>query len=237
MDFYRLIEEFRKYYYTTLLMLIVELAALIIGLLYVRKEKAGRFFITYIAFDFCILLAVLYMETNLRISRTFHSYFQDTTNTLVAYVELLVYFYFFKKVLKGNRIKVILTRLAVIYSVIIIIFLATKFVFDTNRYSYIAYITGAIEFIFLLVPCIYYFLHLFKANSSLPLTDRPSFWIVTGIFFFSLISIPYYLLNRYFFSTQYELRYLFNAVLYYIPFTANFIFLIKAFLCKKTLTI
>ncbi len=218
-------------------MFIVELATLIIGLLYVRKEKSGRLFIAYIAFDFCILLAVLYMETNLRISRKFYSYFQFTSNTLVAYVELLVYFYFFKKILKGNRINILLTRLSVIYSIIIIIFLATKFGIDITRYSYIAYMTGAIEFVFMLVPCVYYFLHLFKVNSPLPLTNRPSFWIVTGIFFFSLISIPYYLLNRYFFSTQNELRYLFNAVLYFIPFTANFIFLIKAFLCKKPLTI
>ena len=231
----KLIENFSKYYYTPLLMLIVEATALVIAIIYIRKTKIGKVFIFYIAFDFCILIIDCFLMSYPGISQKFISYFQDTTNTLIAYIELLVYFYFFRKILEGNKIKKNLTRLVVIYSVVIIIFFTTKFGFVTNRYGYIAYITGAIEFIFLLVPCVYYFLHLFKSNSLLRLTDRPSFWIVTGIFFFSLISIPYYLLSRYFFSTQYEFR-LFNAVFYYIPFTANFIFLIKAFSCKKPLT-
>lgn len=218
-------------------MFIAELAALIIGLLYVRKEKVGQFFIAYMAFDFCILLAGWYIEIDIISSPNFKSYFQNTTNTLIAYVELLVYFYFFRKILKVNKIKKILTCLTVLYSLIVIIYITTKFGFITTRYDYNALIIGATEFVFLLIPCVYYFLQLFKLNSSVRLTERPSFWIVTGIFFFSLISIPYYLLSRYFKNTQYELKNLFDAVLIYIPFTANFLFLIKAFLCKKTLTI
>ena len=178
-----------------------------------------------------------FIKIDISFSQNLNSYFLYTTNTLVSYVELLVYFYFFRKILEGDKIKKILIGLTVLYSIIIIIFITTKFGFITTRYRYISYITGAIEFVFLLVPCVYYFLQLLKTNSNVRLSKRPSFWIVTGIFFFSLISIPYYLLNRYFTSTEFELRNLFIAVLYYIPFIANLIFLIKAFLCKKSLTI
>lgn len=237
MDFSRIIEKFQRYYYSEFLMFIAELAALIIGLLYVRKDKIGRFFLAYIAFELSILLTDFYFLADNRLSQKFYNYFIYTTNSLIAYVELLVYFHYFRKLLHGNRIKKILTVLTIIYSLLIIILITTKFSFITNRYYYLAYITGAIEFVFMLVPCVYYFIQLFKTSSSFRLTERPSFWIVTGIFFFSLISIPYYLLNRYFFNSQFELRKLFNAILYYTPFTANFIFLIKAFLCKKTLTI
>lgn len=237
MDFSRLIDQFQRTYYTELLMFIAELTALIIGLLHVRKDKIGRFFIIYIAFDFSILLTDFYFITDGWISKKLYDHFMYTTNTLIAYVELLVYFYFFRKILDGNKIKKILIGLTTLYSVLIIIFITTKFSFITNRYDYLAYITGAIEFAILLVPCVYYFLQLFKTNSHVRLSERPSFWIVTGIFLFSIISIPYYLLNRYFFNTRFELRFMLSAVLYYIPFIANFIFLIKAFLCKKPLTI
>ena len=68
------------------------------------------------------------LAINKNISEKFKSYFLDTTNTLVAYIELLVYFYFFRKILEGNKIKKIMTGLAAIYSVVIIIFLTTKFI-------------------------------------------------------------------------------------------------------------
>jgi hypothetical protein len=236
-DWDKVIDNFSKFYYTPLLMLIVEVTALVMAIIYIRKTKIGKAFIFYIAFDLCMLIVDCFLISHSGISKKFRFYFQDTTNTLIAYVELLVYFYFFRKILEGNKIKKILTGLVVIYSAIIIIFLTTKFGFVTNRYSYLAYITGVIEFIFLLVPCVYYFLHLFKANSLLRLTDRPSFWIVTGIFFFSLISIPCYLLNKYLSNNYKQLWPALQAALYIIPFTLNFAFLIKAFLCKKPLTI
>ncbi len=218
-------------------MFFIELTTLIIGLIYVRKDKIGRFFIAYLAFDLSILLAHWYLITCLSISPEFGSYFRSTTNTIIAYVELLVYFYFFKKIFHGENIKKVLTGLSILYTIIISIFIITKFSFISSRYNFIALINGAIEFVFLLVPCIYYFLQLLKTNSPIKLSERPTFWIVIGIFFFSLISVPYYLLNNYIIKGQFEFRNVLIAVLYYMPLISNFLFLIKAFLCKKPLTI
>ncbi len=237
MDFSRLIDQFQNTYYTQLMTFIAELAALIIGMLYVRKDKAGQFFIAYIAFDFCILLAGWYIKIDTSISRNFNSYFPNTSNTLVAYVELLVYFYFFSKILEGNKIKKILTGLTVLYSLILIVFITTKFGFITTRYDYITVIIGATEFLFLLVPCVYYFLQLFKTKSTLRLTEKPSFWIVTGIFFYCFISVPFYVIRRYLVNSYPELFGIIGATFFYIPFIVNILFLIKAFLCKKPLTI
>ncbi len=237
MDFSRLIDQFQNTYYTELLMLFAELTALIIGLLYVRKDKIGRFFIAYIAFDLSILFVDCYFVTDISISQKFKSYFRNTINTLVAYVELLVYFNFFRKILEGNKIKKILTGLAVLYSLIVIIYITTKFGFISTRYDYNASIIGATEFVFLLVPCVYYFLQLFKTNSPSRLTDRPSFWIVTGIFFFCFISVPFYVIRRYLINSNPELFGIIGATFFYIPFIVNILFLIKAFLCKKSLTI
>ena len=80
MDFTRRIQLFQKYYYTDLVMLLVELTALIIGILYVRKDKIGRYFIFYIAFDFFILLIDFYFDVSISVSKEFRSFFSRTTN-------------------------------------------------------------------------------------------------------------------------------------------------------------
>ncbi len=236
MDFSKLIQRSQEFYHTDLLMLLVEFTALIIGMLYVRKDKTGRYFIFYIAFDFCILLADSYFEVSISISSEFKNSFLKITNTLIGLNELLIYYYFFGQILSGKRIKIVLTGLSILYLFIVIIYLTTKFSFITDRYSYVTYLVSSVEFILLLVPCILFLLDLFKNISTTSLSKRPSFWIVTGIFFFSLISIPYYFLINFFKVNKYEYRNLFDALFYYIPFTTNFVFLIKAFLCKKILT-
>jgi hypothetical protein len=237
MDFSRFIEHFQNNYYSELLMFIVELVALIISLLFVRNDKIGRLFIFYIAFDFCILLINFYFEFGLSISKKNYFYFLNTANTLVAYVELVVYYYFFKKVLQGYKIKKILTSLILIYSLLLIIFITTKFSFITIRYNYIAYMMGATEFVFLIVPCVFYYLQLFKTNSPFSLFERSSFWIVTGIFFYCFISVPFYVICLYLVKVNPELNGILGAAFFYIPFIVNILFLIKAFLCKKPLTI
>src|SRR4026209_2940604 len=103
LDWDKLINNFSKYYYTPLLMLIVETTALVMAIVCIRKTNIGKAFIFYIAFDFCILIADCFLMSHPSISPKFKYYFQNTTNTLIAYVELLVYFYFFRKILDGNK--------------------------------------------------------------------------------------------------------------------------------------
>lgn len=238
MDFDRLLRSWQITFYSQIFMFVVELTALLLGILYARKDKAVRWFIFYIAFDFCILLTHWYMDIDITISKAFKSIYLNITNSLIASVELLAYFYFFSLVLKGKNIKLVLKILSLLFLLIIILYLTTRFSFITHRFSYITYLIGALEFLLLLPLCLLYFYQLInKINSSRPLLQIPSFWIVTGIFFFSIISIPYYLVNLSLLNSSTKTRYIFATALYYLPFSINFVFLSKAFLCKKTLTI
>ena len=232
----RLIEYLGKYYYSMLLMFIVELTALIIAVIYVRKSKIGRFFIFYIVLDFCILIVDLYLTAIPTLISKFRNIFSNYTNPLIALTELGAYYYFFSKVLSGARVKTLMELLGLFYFILIIIFVTTKFSFLSLRFDYISYFLGVIEFLLLLPPCFVFFYQLINSRSELKLFERPSFWIVTGIFFFSIISIPYYLLDLYFADNHLKIRNILSATLYYLPFTLNFVFLIKAFLCKKMLT-
>jgi len=233
----KLIDNFSKYYYTPLLMLIVEATALIIAIIYIRRTKIGKAFIFYIAFDFCLLIVDCFLISHPGIAPKFRSQFMTYINNLVALTELLVYYIFFYIILSNSKIKNLMRVLALFFAIIIAVYFITRLNFLTNRFIYISYLIGVTEFIFMLPPCFFYFYNILTVDSEVSLLKRPTFWIVTGIFFYSLISIPYYLLNRYLSDHDKQLWHALQAALYVIPFTLNFVFLIKAFLCKKPLTI
>jgi hypothetical protein len=233
----RLIDNFSNYYYTPLLMLIVEATALVIGIIYIRKTKIGKTFIFYIAFDFCILIVDCLLISHSGIAPKLRYQLMSYLNNLIALTELLVYYNFFFIILPYSKIKKIMKLLALFFLAIMIIYAITRLNFLTNRFGYITNVIGVTEFIFLLPPCLFYFYNILTVDSEISLLKRPTFWVVTGILFYSLISIPYYLLNKYLSDNDKQLWSALQAALYIIPFTLNFVFLIKAFLCKKTLTI
>ncbi len=236
MDYQRILADFQKDYYTQLIMFCVEVTALIIGITYVQKDKTSNLFLFYIAFDLIILLTNWVLQlSHTPIEQT--EVFINITNVLIGLVELSVYFYFFRQILAGKGIQRWLIYSFLLYSAITLGNTILSIGEFTKYNRYIAYSAGALEFLLLLPPCFFYYYQLLNFTAGLSLKATPSFWIVTGIFFYSIISIPYYLLNTYIYSINHQYRNLTEAALYYIPFTINFIFLIKAFTCKKPLTI
>ena len=233
-DFEKLIQFLGQIYYGDMIMAFFELIAIITGLIFLRKDKPWLFFITYLILDFLIFLIDNYLKV---FNRNNFSFFNNLTNALISYIELLVYYYFFIKVIRNKAVVRTIKILRVIFSIIMVFFITTKFSFLTNRYSYVSLMIGATEFVFLLLPCLSYFFELLKNEPMINLYQRPSFWIVSGIFLYSGISIPYYLTNRFIFSNQYEYYKIMAFLFFDIPFILNFIFLTRAFLCKKILTI
>jgi hypothetical protein len=235
--FEKLIQLLEQKYYGDLIMAFFELLAIISGLLFARKDKIGIAFLVYLIFDFSVLLAFYSLKILTSISPKELSFYVAFFNVIISFFELLAYYYFFLKVIHNQTIRGLMKLLIIVFIIILIVFISTEFSFLTNRYSYVSDIIEIIEFLFLLLPCFIYYFELLRNSSVINLYQRPSFWIVTGIFFYSLISIPYYLVNAFFFSNQYKYFGLIGLLFFEIPFAINFIFLTKAFLCKKTLTI
>ena len=233
----KLIELLERHYYGSLVMIFFELVAIVVGFLFVRGEKTGLFFLTYLILDFLFFLCALYVQAFTEFDNRQVKYFINLTNTLVALVELLVYFYFFSKVLRNKMVIGLMKIFIAIFSIIIFLFILTKYSFLTDRFNYMVELIETIEFLFLIPPCFVYFYDLLQNNETGDLKHRPSFWIVTGIFFYAVISVPDYLLNILVTSKHKEYWPITYLLFFSIPFTINFIFLTKAFLCKKTLTI
>jgi hypothetical protein len=235
--FERLIEEFEKRYYGDLIMAFFEVIAIITGLLYVRKDKSGVFFLIYLIFDFSVLFSYYYIKATNLISGKELSIAVNIANSLIFFLALLIYYHFFFLTIQNSFVHRILKLLKVVFIIIIIIFVTTEFKFMTTRHSYVSYMICVTGFLFLIIPCFVYYYELFRNDPSINLYQRPSFWIVTGIFFYSVTSIPYFLINRFVFESHYENAFLINLFLFNLPCIINFIFLTIAFLCRKTLTI
>lgn len=237
MRYTKLLQHFQDTYYTEVLMLCVELTALICGLIYIRKYLLGRYFIFYIAVDLSILLFCWYLILKPGVDTKLTSRIVNTCNVIISLTELFVYFLFFRLLLSNERIKKIISILVIVYTFLVILYLITMFDFITNRLRYVTYLLGVLEFLILIPLCFAFYHQILKTESKLKLFERPSFWIVTGVFFYALISIPYYLLEPSINEYGHQSKYILNALLFHLPFTFHFAFLTKAFLCKKTLTI
>lgn len=218
-------------------MWLLELLAIVIGIIYVRKQKIGLFFLLYLGFDFLALNLDIFLISFLERTDKLAFKFVVIGNSLVSAVELFVYNYFFYKVVKNKRVRFTLKVTSVSFLLFLLFVLFNiQFGLLWNA-GYSTQILASVGFIFLLIPCSAFYFDIMNIKSGINLQDRPSFWITSGIFFYAAISIPYYLVDMYFLKAQYEYGAALSIALFIIPFSINFLFLIKAFLCKRNLTI
>lgn len=229
--------EFASRFYTQPLLGLVELLAILIGMKFVWNDNFGKLFICYLATDLIFNFADWYMMANKSFTRKEVTTFTQHTNTIIALIELNVYYIFFRKVIIQKRVLTLLYNIALFFSVswIAISILNLQFISKNNYYG--SYIFYTIEIAFLLPPSVIYLLQILKVNSEQSLFQRPSFWISIGIFFFSTISIPCYLLLSYLLKNGKAFIPVIEAILYYTPLIINVMFITKAFLCKRPLTI
>jgi hypothetical protein len=237
LNFQLLLDEWERYYYAMPFNMLVEIVALTMGFKHVSNQRLGRYFLVYIAFDLFVGICSSYLTIYNYGGTKFDIYFIYTSNLVIAVVELLIYYHYFKIILKRNGVKIVLNSLQIIFLLLFMGYLVIVFFFSFKRFTFLSSLLGALEFCFILYPCIIYYLSMFKTYNEYPLLKRPTFWIVTGVFFFSLTSIPFYITNNYISIYHKNYHHILAAALYYLPFTINFIFLTKAFLCKKPLTI
>ncbi len=232
-----LFEYFKTNYFGPLLVILFEAVAITAGLKYARNDKIGIGLIFYLIIDLLIFVFGIYIMRFSELGQTEINRFIYKTNLLISVIELFAYYCFFSTILKNKKIIQILKFTIPVFILLVIVFMITELKFWSINYTYTSNLISVLGFILLILPCIVFYGHLLKTDSILGLFDRPSFWITTGIFFFCLTSIPFYLIDRYLSYNRYEFKKMLNLAFFYIPLSFNFIFLTRAFLCKKKLDI
>lgn len=106
-------------------------------------------------------------------------------------IDLLFWYYFFSRILSdekdSNKIKSLL---------LITLLISVYLLFFTNvdkRNVHIIALASICKTIF----CIFFYYKLFKNLSYKNILSEPSFWIVTGLIFYSCLSLPFYGLSSY----------------------------------------
>jgi hypothetical protein len=234
-DFSNITDDWKQYYFSPLIMFFIEIIVLYIALTQRRNNTIEKLFISFILFDMLIYVSadIILGYTGSK-TRTYNHYL-NYANTAIAAFELILYNYYFRTILKGRRIKQILLINSLVFTLIVIAFFTTELSFITTSRFYAARIIYSLELILLIPFCCIFFVQVLNTHSRIILTQRPSFWIVTGLFFYSSISIPNELISKA--LTKHHLYDLFATLFFYLPLTVNFICIGKAFLCKKPLTI
>jgi hypothetical protein len=111
----KMFEYWHKTYYWDIFMFVCELTAIIIGLIYQRKNRIGQFFIYYILLDISLLMFDIYLYSFPGLRGKEYSYTLRITNTFSYLGELLAYFFFFQRTLKNKLVIQLIPILRVIF--------------------------------------------------------------------------------------------------------------------------
>jgi hypothetical protein len=82
----------------------------------------------------------------------------------------------------------------------------------------------------LITCCTLYYINLFKSRAR-NLTEEPAFWIVNGMVFFMLSTLPYSVLLNYIWETERKMWALYFSI-FYIFYIIFFAMIIRGYLCK-----
>ncbi|HET6995489.1 MAG TPA: hypothetical protein VFI06_10935, partial [Chitinophagaceae bacterium] len=168
-DFEKLMKFFENRYYADFIMQLFEIIAIVVGLLFVKKDRIGVFFLAYLIFDLSVSLGVTYIKVFSAVTTYKISAIIKITNTLIAVLELCVYFYFFLNILANPTILKTIKILRVVFISLIFLSIAINSAFFTEKNSNLANAIWTTEFLFLLPPCLAYFYELLKRGSLINL--------------------------------------------------------------------
>lgn len=232
-----LANKWARSFYTESVLLIVLLISLLVAL---RNRKRHtilsnvEFYITGLLFvylsSYLEFFGIKEQELPYKIS---YSFYLDYLFTLLEFV---IFFDFFTTILKTQKV----TKLFIIIKGLFIAYFFVELFFDYQFPQKVSEYTQArvytVEAIILLIPCILYFVEIFRTLPYLKLTDQPSFWITTGLFFFLICTLPYSLLENYLRKYYHDIMMQLYSI-FYLFYILFFVMIIRAYLCKPVKTI
>lgn len=235
-----ILQNLENLHYTGLLWFISTLLALIIGIKYYRNELSYKLLIIY-CISSLLMLNIIHDCILFSFDKKDHRriIYGEGTNTLFAFVEISIFFYFFRQLLNNKIIQTLIKIFWIIFTILCIAFIIEITEVELSKVQIIknSYYINIFEFFLLLPLCLVYFFQLLtkEQNNPVQLTDSPSFWIVSGLFFYCIVSLPFLFYGKNSVIRSASFFYLIGAI-HYISISLLFLCLTKAFSCKKTLT-
>jgi hypothetical protein len=188
------------------------------------------FFLGYILLEIISSFVIgIQLHKPIRVKITIYSDFIDTI------VEFLAFFFVIKNYVSNKQIgKAVKFLLPIFISLIIIYFLYYKINYN-GLDQYFLQTVFTIQASLLIVACILYYVDLFTKEPKLKLTEDPSFWVVTGVAFFMLSTLPFSIFAMYLVKINFQL-YIRLFIVYEIFYWILFLMIIRAYFCKSAAT-
>jgi hypothetical protein len=232
-----LLNAWRNSFYTEPLLFLVIVVAFVISVKKRRVLPILKFVPVYFAM-FAVLFLLLFLGLAVLRGGRYYNMFllvDKYAEFVLTVTELIVFSDILAKVIKHKLIKRLVRSGTVIMAVVFVVYLIVD-IFNyngprsiTNQRLYI------IESLFFLSSCIVYMIELFRFPPYFKLVEQPSFWVVTGLFFFVVSTLPVTLLLNYLKQISYDLYAHFFSIIY-LSYILLFIMICKAYLCKPILT-
>lgn len=162
---------------------------------------------------------------------------RELLNLLVALVEFSMFYVYFRHAVQSAFVKIIMP-LFIFTIIFFIAFYMYLGLFISSSGMIVRKIPDfliSLELLLLAVPCFLYYYDLLRKKPAGNLRDNPSFWITTGLLFYCITIIPFFIISK---DLQQNNEALYRAAyaLHYILFGFLFLAITKAIQCRKPLT-
>jgi hypothetical protein len=233
----RLVAFWSRTFFIEPVVILSFLFCFVIALFHNYKERERIYFLIYFFIGLAMfVVTVLLIMFKILVRRDLAIY-QEVSNSIFELSEFIAFYFFFNKCLQNKNCKKVLK---IFLGLLLLIFLAffTRLIlpgYSTESLRNHSIFINVVEFFLLSVMCLAYFYELLTLAPQMNLLRRPSFFIVTSTFFYSVLMIPFFMLSRDISKTKistYET--LFAA--HYILLTIMLIAFLKVFLCKTPIT-
>lgn len=193
-----------------------------------RKNEVYIFSYYFLGY---LLLKLITWVNDISLELTIRQNIERFADYIFTVFEFLIFYSFFKKTLS---FKIYQRILSVLFFLFLSIGCGLLFydiiVSGMVPESSISFLFNAQAFV-LLVPCIFYFLEIFKSKPTSNLLRTPAFWVVTGLSFFMISTLPFSILLNSLWKNR-QMVYYYGFDFFYLFYFILFLMIIRAYLCK-----
>jgi len=233
----KLIAYYSRDFFTEPILLLTFICSCVIGLLYNYRQKERILFVIYFFAGALLFLLASPVEVALTVAGRNADIFNEACNTTFEIAEFTAFQYFFKKSLRNEKFKKISNIFFLLFAAICVIFLAALGFpgYPKEAIREHSFLINVLEFFLLAFLCLAYFYELFTDAPKMNLFERPSFFITTSVFFYSVLLIPFFIIARALSKDEQSIFFVLFAC-HYLLLIIVLIAVSKGFLCAKLIT-
>jgi hypothetical protein len=233
----KLNEEWSRVFYTTPLVIVFTLLTISIGVKYYRKEKTRFLFIIYALSCLALIAGVDFYRILSTPTARNKSIAIQSANMIFGLIEFTVFNCFFFKIINSKISRQLMTLFFILFFILVTFFYIKigNPGFNKSEIIQLSSLITAVEFFLLLFPIFVYFFELFIKNPIEYIAHSPSLWITSGLFIYCLATLPFLLISEPLSRGDRHLYILMFSV-HFVSLSLLFLTIIKAFLCRRSIT-